>query len=211
MTDCPNGSVRDQLPDLLHGRLHAAEAAQVQAHVDGCAECAAELALLRTIRHIAPSPAISVERIVATLPRGDDVSRMRTRRASRSAWWTGAAAAAVLATVGALALTDGPERSERPGSTIATVSSPVVDQSATATDALSGGAPGSSVDGASAATAVRTTGREAGAPALALGVLDDLSDAELRGMLSQIDLLDGLPDAAELDEDVLTGENESRR
>jgi hypothetical protein len=46
MRDCPNGEIRDVLPDFVHGRLMAAEAARVASHLAHCADCAAEVELL---------------------------------------------------------------------------------------------------------------------------------------------------------------------
>src|SRR5690349_22655830 len=47
MTDCPNGEMRDQLPDLLHGRLTDTARAVVLAHVGDCIDCQAEMELLK--------------------------------------------------------------------------------------------------------------------------------------------------------------------
>lgn len=70
MTDCGNAEIRDLLPDLVNEQLSSAEAARIQAHVDVCRDCAAEVALLRTARAIRPAPlAINVAHIVANLPR----------------------------------------------------------------------------------------------------------------------------------------------
>ena len=70
MTDCGNAEIRDLLPDLVAGALSPVERSRVQAHVDGCAECAGEVALLRTARALRPNvAAIDVAAIVARLPR----------------------------------------------------------------------------------------------------------------------------------------------
>ena len=50
MTECINTEVREALPDLLNGRLSALDTATMNAHVESCAECRAELELLREIR-----------------------------------------------------------------------------------------------------------------------------------------------------------------
>ena len=69
MTDCMNQDVRDALPDLLHGRLDELNTATMLAHVESCAECTAELALLREARASARvAPSIDVDKIVAALP-----------------------------------------------------------------------------------------------------------------------------------------------
>jgi anti-sigma factor RsiW len=70
MTDCGNAEIRDLLPDLAAGALSPVERSRVQAHVDGCAECAAEVALLRTARALRPNvTSIDIAAIVARLPR----------------------------------------------------------------------------------------------------------------------------------------------
>jgi anti-sigma factor RsiW len=50
MNDCMNGEIRDLLPELVSGTLAAGEAVRVQEHVRACADCAAEVELLRTVR-----------------------------------------------------------------------------------------------------------------------------------------------------------------
>ena len=50
MNDCVNGEIRDLLPELVSGTLPAGEAVRVQEHVRVCADCAAEVGLLRTAR-----------------------------------------------------------------------------------------------------------------------------------------------------------------
>lgn len=72
MRDCPNLEMRERLPDLLHGVLHADEAAAVRAHVAECAECRAELEMLESVRGalVAPGVGVGVDtaRIVGKLP-----------------------------------------------------------------------------------------------------------------------------------------------
>ena len=41
MIDCPNGDVRDALPDYLHDRLDTARRRQVESHLAGCDACRA--------------------------------------------------------------------------------------------------------------------------------------------------------------------------
>ena len=69
MTDCPNAEIRDLLPDLVHGRLDAATRADVERHVRDCAECTAEVTLLRELRSaFHASPRVDVAAIVAAVP-----------------------------------------------------------------------------------------------------------------------------------------------
>ena len=69
MTDCQYPEIRDSLPDLLHGRLGEVDKATLAAHIESCAGCRAELALLREVRASAPlAPRIDIERVSAALP-----------------------------------------------------------------------------------------------------------------------------------------------
>ncbi len=72
MTDCPNVQMRERLPDLLHDALDASDRAALEAHLAGCADCAAELAVLRSARHVMSAvrvPVLDTASIVAALPR----------------------------------------------------------------------------------------------------------------------------------------------
>jgi hypothetical protein len=103
MRDCSNGEVRDRLPELMHDRLHGEAFAVVRAHVDGCADCQAELELLQQIRGAAVAPRVDTSRIVASLPRYRAVPVWR--RAVGSAQLRAVAAAVVLL-VGGYAIVD---------------------------------------------------------------------------------------------------------
>jgi anti-sigma factor RsiW len=95
MTDCPNGEVRDLLPDLLHDRLAPDVRRDVEAHVRGCDECRAELALLGAMRSsLRRAPAVDAAAIAAAIP--------SYRAPSRRSWggWRAAAAIVVLAAGG---------------------------------------------------------------------------------------------------------------
>jgi anti-sigma factor RsiW len=80
MTDCPNGEIRDLLPDLVHARLDAGERDRVKAHIAGCQDCTAEVALLERIRASAGRGAsVNVERVVSALPRAGRAGSRWTR------------------------------------------------------------------------------------------------------------------------------------
>lgn len=69
MTECLSAEIRDELPDLIHGRLSPARLTEIEAHIASCAQCAAELAVLRSVVSSTPmAPPIDVRRIVAALP-----------------------------------------------------------------------------------------------------------------------------------------------
>jgi predicted anti-sigma-YlaC factor YlaD len=80
---------REAIPDFIAGRLDAARAAVVRAHLDGCDECRAEAELVALLFTAKPSvPAGLAERIEGHVRVG--------RRARVRPWW-GLAAAAVAA------------------------------------------------------------------------------------------------------------------
>jgi anti-sigma factor RsiW len=79
MTDCPNVEMREQLPDYLNGTLPASERAELEAHLRGCADCAAELETIRLVREVfQPAPQVDVARIVAALPSHQAVRTQRS-------------------------------------------------------------------------------------------------------------------------------------
>lgn len=107
MTDCPSGEIRDLLPELVHDALDAARRAEVERHVAGCADCAAEVALLRSMRDALAgrTPAVNVARIVAAV-QGAKVSAPRLVSSPKRAFsmprhWR-AAAAIIAVSVGTL-------------------------------------------------------------------------------------------------------------
>ena len=68
MRDCSNGSIRDVLPEFVHGTLPEKARAEVAAHVADCADCQAEVQLIRSAGAAYAAPAVDVSRIVAALP-----------------------------------------------------------------------------------------------------------------------------------------------
>jgi anti-sigma factor RsiW len=99
MTDCPNGDIRDLLPDLLHGRRGAVERAEVEAHLRECADCRDELEMLRSMRSaLRRAPAVNVDRIVAEIP--PYRAPMQQRPARSWGGWRIAAAVTLLAAGG---------------------------------------------------------------------------------------------------------------
>src|SRR5829696_8640385 len=95
MNDCPNADVRDLLPDLVHGRLTADARSAVEQHLASCADCRAELELLRAAaRSFAQGPTVNVGRIVAALPAP---ARSRPAAARGIGGWRRAAAIAAVA------------------------------------------------------------------------------------------------------------------
>lgn len=101
------------LPWLLAGTLDGAELAMVQNHLQGCAQCQADLAWQRKLRTMAPAPdaAFDANRAFAQLlprlpPRLGVLDRCRTAAAANGAWlkWTAAAELAVIGVLSVLLL-----------------------------------------------------------------------------------------------------------
>jgi hypothetical protein len=93
MIECSNAEIRDQLPDLVNGRLAGESLMSLQAHVAGCSSCQAEVHLLERSRAILifATPRIDASRIAQRLP---------TPRGRARSWgldWRIAATIAVLA------------------------------------------------------------------------------------------------------------------
>lgn len=97
MSDCPNVTMRELLPDLLNDRLPAGSRAQVEAHLKSCADCRAELTLLRQVQASAVAPRVDAARIAAAIP----PYRPATTWVRLSRSWTVRVAAAVLLVAGA--------------------------------------------------------------------------------------------------------------
>lgn len=99
MSDCPNGDIRDLLPDFLHDRLGDDERAVVEAHLRDCELCREELALLRgmraTLRRVS---AVDVGRVASAI----QPYRAPVRQSPTRSWggWRIAAAVTLLAAGG---------------------------------------------------------------------------------------------------------------
>ena len=174
MRDCPNVTLRERLPDLLHDRLPAALRAEVHAHLNTCADCRAELELLQRIRATSVTVTVDTTRIVAALPAYRASSPWRRMAGSPT---VRVAAAILLVAGGALLLTDRPVKVEQP-----TISPPVA--VAPRPDTLT--APR---DTTRSAVERRRPGTEA-ATELAVGeMFDDLTDNELKALLAALGTL----------------------
>ncbi len=178
MRDCPNATMRDRLPDLLSGRLPAGEQADVRAHVAACVDCRAELELLERVLASAVTPRVDTTRIVAALPAYRPASWWRAAGRSRQA---GIAAALVLlagtATLIAGRVVGGPPLVPDP---VASASVQVPTRGATSVRE----------------TPEPSLGRDALAyrpTELAVGeTLQDLSDADLRELLDELERFEAL-------------------
>ena len=193
MTECMNTEVREALPDLLNGRLSALDTATMNAHVEACAECRAELELLREIRGSRIVPRMDAARIAAAIPpydgehviapahvRGSIISRVGVLRI---------AAAAVFVAAGGWALSTSSNWSDaRAGASERAVAAPVAPAAETPGAARTVASPAVSEPAAAKASA----GTEVASLSL-VGGTDDLSDADLEKLTSDIETIDAIP------------------
>ena len=92
MIDCPNGDLRDALPDYVNDRLKASRRVEVERHLETCAACRDEVELLRELRAaMRRSPTVNADAIAAAIP--------PYRAPVRRGWTTGWRAAAAIAAI----------------------------------------------------------------------------------------------------------------
>ena len=217
MIDCPNGELRDLLPDYLHDRLESSARASVERHLAECAPCRDELALLRDVRGtLRRAPRIDVAAVAAAIP----AYRPPARATSASGWRVAAAIIAIViggtsivfmgrsrqpAVVAgnavAASTTHGPSVAER------TVHTPVA-SSEPATQPPSRPTPVQTHVAPSVRSAPTPKGEEL---AMAGGTIADLSDGELSDLIGDLESLDAVPSAeVESTESLLTGRHGGR-
>ena len=196
MNDCQNAEMRDQLPDLLHERLDAVARAAVMAHVDGCADCRDELELLQVARGalISATPRIDLNFIIEALPKA--APRARTRSVPRRPMWADwrIAAAAVLLVAGGSSYSLLGRHSGTPvGDSLVTQPSlPVAE-----VPAVQAQRPDSTASGRAAnrqpeiIAEVPTEVNESSG--LGASRLSDLSETQLKSLLTEIDQLQPTP------------------
>lgn len=193
MSECSLGGLHDELPDLLHDRLDGDERARVLAHVDECAACAGELALLRRARGalLAATPRVDTDAIVSRIPGAAGVIPIGSRRRRMSAWRM-AAAIALVALGGSAIVARWRDVPADDSVTVGTVATTSADSAPPAT------APPASAP--AAAEAPRVIARVADASMAIPGgsALGELTEADLRALLDDIDSVDPVP-AAEPD------------
>ena len=206
MNDCVMTEVRDALPDLAHGRLSELDTATMNAHVESCADCRAELALLREVRDAAPlAPSMDAARIASLLPPYGGAAVVRhlpVEPAQQSAWRYSllAVSAAAVFVIGGLTFSSMKNQTGRDASSIAASTTPL---SVAAPSEGSTNSP--ATEGVVAATPATTTTNEraramaAGEQQVAslslVGGTQDLSESELETLLAELDGMDSIPAA----------------
>lgn len=225
MTDCANATMRDLLPDHVAGMLDAGADAEVGAHVAGCVDCHAEVALLRVARAVRPvAVPVDVARIVAAVNAAtrDDRTRERTvddgirdiasarpslspgvmsiarpgvPKARGSMVWRMAASVALVA-VGGWSVMSMQDRDVSDVMGVATVSaSPRSDTMVGSADSASRESTTVAVAQPAAATPSGTSQGVRSASAISVGDLGDFSDDELQTMLDRLERWDGATSA----------------
>ena len=190
MNDCVNAEVRDALPDFVNNRLSELDAATIRAHVDSCAECRAEVALLRDVRALQPiAPAMDVNRIVAALPAYRSVSTATSRNESRKSW--ALAAAAAIVAIGGWAITTRSVSNES-APAVAVVAPSAAPVAATASAKQT---PNPETPSKPAVSTVAKSGETQVATLSLVGTTDDLSDADLETLVAALDGIDAVPSA----------------
>ena len=207
MNECARTELRDALPDLIHGRLDAVRAVEVETHVASCPTCVAELELLRAVVASAPAaPAMDVGRIVASLPTptrhglllhegGGQPSVRSVLHGSRTMWSrpiVRIAAAAAIVSAGGLSLLVGrdvlnPETQVgQPRAGVATVDKPTAQVVAPSPVVVASVAPDT---GGGQPSGVANAGLSLASET------QELSDDHLTTLLSEMELMDGMPSA----------------
>ena len=186
MTDCPNAEMRDRLPDLLHERLETSVRALVIAHVDECDDCRAEMVLLRESR-IVLSPLVREVDVVAisrvVIERTRPSLTTRARRSPWTDWRIAASIALLLVGAGSVKLLVG----SREGARVAAVA----DSPAVVPDTASRAAGAAEPIRPSESSAVASASTELSAAA----PVGELSESDLRALLSELDQIDAVPAA----------------
>lgn len=176
MRDCSQPEMKDRLPELLADQ--GGDAA-VRAHVESCASCAADLALLREARALAVTPALDLSRIVAALP------------AYRPSAWRRVTGSQGLRIAAAIVFVAGGAMLLRPRS------APVAPDSVLVPVAIQETSRAEPAHATGATSAVRVTTTS---PELAVGdPMTDLSEGDLRALLREMPALNAVtptePDA----------------
>ena len=188
MNDCPDGDMRDLLPEYANGVLPAVMHNQVAAHLAGCTDCAAEVDLIRTVGTVYPTPKVDLARIVGALPQPMRQTHGWAGR-FRLQQWRIAAGIGMIAIGGiSVALLRSTMHS---AATPMLAPTPMVVQPpvAAVSPAMQPSAPTEL-----AQRSPRSTPVEMGELSFG-GGLSDLSDAQLKSLLREIDSLDGAPSA----------------
>lgn len=188
MNDCVDVEVRDALPDFVNHRLSELDATKVREHIESCADCKAEVELIREARATAfLAPRMDVNRISAALPAYTPVKSHSILTGSRRVW--ALAAAAVIVAIGSFSLSTRQVTNDTPS--VAVVSPAAQTHPGTTTPA-----PAPAVVAAASSEKVATDPQQVEVAALSLvGSTEDLSDEDLETLVAALDGIDAVPSA----------------
>ncbi|MGH7652519.1 MAG: zf-HC2 domain-containing protein [Gemmatimonadaceae bacterium] len=185
MNKCVEVEIQEMLPDLLHNSLDTSERARVEAHVAACASCKAELDVLRMVQAAAVfAPRIDADRVVGHIPPYRAIVPVaQAPGRSRLVSWLVAASLLVVVAGGGSLLMIQQSGSVRGGGGVAHL------DSSKATKSVAINRPDAAPN-----NPVASTAGPVHALALAAGV-DDLSDNDLRQLMTDMNNFDALPSA----------------
>ncbi|MDQ3516582.1 MAG: zf-HC2 domain-containing protein [Gemmatimonadota bacterium] len=185
MNDCVNGDIRDVLPELVSGTLPAGDLARVQDHIRACADCAAEVELLRTARAaMRLAPTMNTTRIAAGV-QASTAQRLAARRIPARV--ARMASVSLIVVLGAIGLWASRDTSSDTSSDTPREASPVAGQPSAGGAGISTAAPG-------VAGAVEEPRPARGPAQLALGGdMSQLDDDELLALMDELSGLEAIP------------------
>jgi anti-sigma factor RsiW len=186
MRDCPDGTIRDLLPDFVHETLSAAEHARMERHLAACVDCTAEVELIRSARAAlaALTPAVDVSRIVASLPATPTAS---LQRSARLPGWRMAAAVGLVALGGLSVVLLRGIFVRAPGGATVTAAGVVATPGAVPDSGPVMRQPPAAARGREVAVTRHEEGVSFG------GGMSDLTDDQLKTLLREIDALPATP------------------
>ena len=182
MRDCSNIDIREQLPDLLHGRLDDTQLALVEQHLSGCADCREELGVLQSARAVltgAPTPRVDHQAILAA------VARSRATAPARPMRWRWAAAITLVVLGGTSVATavrsfrsePVPDSTQVPPAIVAHIDTP------------------SAAPSVATPTSIPSAVEPAAARLTAGGGIDDLADEDLEALIGALEKIEVAPHA----------------
>lgn len=197
MIDCINADVRDALPDLFHGRLGDLDKATMTAHVESCADCRAELAIMERVRAHAPlTPAIDISRIVSMLPAPVPMAQQQLSPSTHPArmpllWKLAAAAALIVGGTLTFSKARGPDSA---ASSVASVT-PARSDSEGATSVLTPASKRVAIATPTPSATVKSVVASSVTGLSLTGGVQDLTDSQLEALVNDVDNVEGLPAA----------------
>ena len=178
MRDCPDGTLRDALPLYAGGKLAAADRARVESHLASCADCTAELDLLRTVARAYPAPKVNVAAAAARIP-ARRAARKQVAFHRQPLWQMAAGITFLIAGTASVMVLRG-----RGVETPSLVSAPA------------GGAAAETTLAAIGTNRATTTTVTTSSALLSLGTdMSEFTDAQLQSLLGSLDAIDSRPTA----------------